>query len=91
MKFSAKRLQEAMDERKLSSKDVARAIGKARQTVNSWALGDSRPNADDLADLAIVLGKPIMFFYANNGDSCQKPHQTAEVAPGATISDKAEG
>lgn len=93
MKFSAERLRIAMEEKGLTMRTLGRTIGRFHQTVNSWTLGDSVPNADDMPKLAVALDKSISFFYEEPDNPVYHPsdgHQTAEVAPGATNAEAGE-
>ncbi len=83
MKFSGKRLQDAMQERGMTERELGRAIGRAYQTVNAWKLGDTTPNADDIPKLATALDKSLSFFYTDDDNSCHDHSADAQPAPAA--------
>jgi len=89
-RFSAEKLIEAMKEGDLKLRDLAKAIGRYHQTVNSWTLGDSRPNADDLAKLSAALDKPLSFFYENTSNTCQQPAHSS-IPTTSSHADRAPG
>lgn len=68
MKFSAAKLKQAMkDQGDISLRMLGRTLGRSYQTINSWTLGDSVPNADDLSNLAVALDKGTSYFYEAEG------------------------
>ena len=84
MKFSGKKLRETREEAGLSLRELARTIGRHFQTLDSWELGDSTPNTNDLPKIATALDKPLSFFYADDSDSHQNPAQQPSAVAGAT-------
>ena len=82
MKFSGKRLEVAIAERGLSLREVARSIGKSYSAVNSWTLGDSAPNSNDLAKLTVALDKSLSYFFMDNDSTCQNAPEIPSAAQG---------
>ena len=81
MRFSGKKLQDAMTEKGLTVRGLAQIIGRHHSTVNSWTLGDSKPNSDDLANLMVATDKPFSFFYMANPNSLNCGPDTPETSP----------
>ena len=68
MKFSASKLKQAMKEQEdISLRRLGRTLGRSYQTINSWTLGDSVPNSNDLINLAVALDKGTSYFFEAEG------------------------
>jgi len=67
--FNGDRIREARERMDWSRPDLIRelflkSMKVSISTISNWEAGLSVPGADDLAVLALVLKKPIPFFYS---------------------------
>lgn len=69
MRFDYKKLQQARREKKLSVYKSARELSKygldiSHQTIHNWESGEYKPNAQELAEIAMFYHKPLLYFFA---------------------------
>ena len=83
MKFSKDKLKLAMKEQgDISLRELGRTLKRSYQTINSWTLGDSVPNSDDLANLAVALDKGTSYFY--EAEAAASPSAATDAADEAS-------
>ena len=66
--FIAERLKKCRQEKKFSQTDLMFALDKVdlricRPTLANWETGKTIPDANELAILANLFGKPIQYFF----------------------------
>jgi transcriptional regulator with XRE-family HTH domain len=75
------RIREAQDEkgrleeRRVTNDEAARACGVITRLYQKWRAGDAVPNDGNIHRLAEFYGKPIAWFYSEDGTGAE-----AEVA-----------
>jgi transcriptional regulator with XRE-family HTH domain len=82
MKFSGSKLKQAMKEQGMSERALGRQIGRTRQTINSWILGNSVPNSNDLPNLSVALDRSVNYFLVSE-DSDDARTESPSAATGA--------
>jgi len=70
MKFLPKKLKEARSKMKFSGEDLVfnlrvKGLSISRQTLCSWENGDTFPTVNQIAELSIILQKPVSFFFTS--------------------------
>lgn len=60
-RFSSARLEKAREDRRVE--EIAVATGVSSGTVRNWLSGSQRPDADELAAIAELTGRPLDFFF----------------------------
>lgn len=66
--FSPKKLKEAMQEKGYNTQDIGILSGLNAGTIYASLTGRSIPGANTLNIIAVILEKPISFFYENKED-----------------------
>jgi Zn-dependent peptidase ImmA (M78 family)/transcriptional regulator with XRE-family HTH domain len=56
------RLKDARIAKQLNQAELGAAIGKTRQAISAYEMGEKSPEAATLADISAVLGQPLSFF-----------------------------
>jgi transcriptional regulator with XRE-family HTH domain len=56
------RIKQARYEAGYTVEKLARELGVGLRTVNRWQTGESLPRYEQLAELAVVLRKPVSYF-----------------------------
>ena len=62
-KMFGRRLQDALNERNMSQTDLAKKTRMSLSTINHYVMGNAMPSAYSVHKFAIVLKKPIEYFY----------------------------
>ena len=63
------RLKDARAAKRLNQAELGTAIGKTRQAISAYELGEKSPEAATLAAIATVLDQPIAYFTASDRES----------------------
>ena len=76
--FIAEKLRKCREEKNLTQTDLMFELDKiglriSRPTLINWETGETTPDANELAVLAMFFGKPIQYFFN------QKQHLNGEV------------
>lgn len=58
------RQERNLTQKQLSEKFRRFGMTKTTRTINSWERGETKPRADELNILSIILEKPIEYFFA---------------------------
>lgn len=58
-----KRLQQALNDKKMSQSELGRLVDASSQTVNAWCNSNAFPRKDKLDLLPQILGKPLYWFF----------------------------
>lgn len=62
-KMFGRRLQDALNEKNMSQTDFAKKTRMSLSTINHYIMGNAMPSAYSVYKFAIVLKKPIEYFY----------------------------
>lgn len=62
------RLRDARVAKRINQSELGEAIGKTRQAISSYELGEKTPEAATLAAIAGVLEQPLAYFTASDRD-----------------------
>lgn len=64
-----RRIREAREAARLSQQDLGRRLSPARShaAISDMERGVTRPSAQDIAQLAEILGVNVLFFYGESG------------------------
>ena len=68
-RLSPARLKDARAAKRLNQAELGTAIGKTRQAISAYELGEKSPEAATLAAIATVLDQPIAYFTASDRES----------------------
>jgi Zn-dependent peptidase ImmA (M78 family)/transcriptional regulator with XRE-family HTH domain len=63
------RLKDARIAKRLNQAELGQAIGKTRQLISAYEMGEKTPEAITLADIASVLDQPVAYFTVPDRES----------------------
>lgn len=67
--FLAKKLRMALAELGSNQTEIAKKMGVSKAQISHWVAGDNKPSMESLNKLADALGKPVNYFFEQNGEN----------------------
>lgn len=75
----AKKLRMALAELGSNQSEIAKKMGVSKAQISHWVAGDNKPSMESLNKLADALGKPVNYFFEQNGENITNGNSTINV------------